>query len=1310
MDRMADIRIVASTSLIEINSSNILSGSNAIVYLSSTSANERGTFVTIRDVGGLCSNDRPIIVSTTKDISFFEGGIQSSFTIVEPYQFYLLSIHSSNLWSVVNTFSFPTIPQVFGTISTVSTGIFSVSSPVTMVAGSQVSTKFLTVNSISSFTTAVKTHTLSSLSINCNSPSGILDVEGAIRTTSTFINKVGIYTSTSSYSFDCLSSASVLQSTNQVIMLATLGNQVQFNLASDPLVWSSCIFDQPINIHSIGYDGYRFIGVGTGGGYNMSFSQDGINWSNSTSAPFSNCYGIKYNGRQWLLLGEGTTTGIVYSSDGTTWNSTVNSMKIAKDAIYDGRKWLAVGNPSTIQSTKTIQYSLDGITWSNITSGGFYSEGRGIGFNGSYYVATGKGSGSNIEESIQRSFDGINWSNTEGSLFDKTQGGNKVTFHFPYWVVAGFCDISGAGVNGTILHSVSGTDWVPTFQGGFAFYATDIIWNGSYWVATGKTSYPFGILQFSSNVGIEQERQPPINFVDMTAIEGDIAYGVFNTTPVTPNLKNNCLQINTQNIENYNLSTNELFVNDYFTYLNKSLLVQKIPTGGSIANGFVGINAGYTNVSIIDSNYEFSSYRPIRTTTLLTNHLDINSVGGSYNLNYSSTSSRITSFYTNCMEVSTTMNVQNTIDPVYLAVGQNILRSSNGFDWVNIDSSFPSGSIGQINCVASNGSIWLIGGYPSFGMYYSSNASNWVSVSSFTGSKVNVLAWNGTYWLAGGELSGQPDTGIRLRKSFDGINWTDMLSNVPFVPCALKWGDNKWVMGSSNWIPNQTNFLSSILISADDAVTWVTPSNTFGNFGSATKAIEYNGSFWLAVGKDGPSVGKLSISSNAYIWSTVVTSFFNTFAPTTSDGGGGTDIKWNGSMFVATGYANPFSTIKYSYDGLNWSTSVGSFCNNANSVWWDKTKWLAVGQNNSTLNTVTYSTIKYSYDGISWSNISGGFEMFGNSILGPSYTNFDLQFNNLSFFSKNEIVPQTFNVIYSYNSTISLNRVITVQNNKVGINVSTPISILDILPNNIRMEIPFASTLVYTGFPIVNYNDSTYSSLTSSFHVSSMLSTIGDNCATLLVPQHTPTSLQGNAYFYSRYNSINYAFYVTGNNFFTGQHASIPSSNIDLLENIGKIVSADKGYTSYTNKGKKTGKDAIWITEALPNIKLTSTDKDPTVFGVITNYANDAEYADNENPFGDKLAGRIRVNGLGEGAIWVTNINGNLENGDYICSSEISGLGRKQDDDKLHSYTVAKITMSCDFELNQDEYVCEELEWNGSTLRKAFVGCTYHCS
>ena len=83
---------------------------------------------------------------------------------------------------------------------------------------------------------------------------------------------------------------------------------------------------------------------------------------------------------------------------------------------------------------------------------------------------------------------------------------------------------------------------------------------------------------------------------------------------------------------------------------------------------------------------------------------------------------------------------------------------------------------------------------------------------------------------------------------------------------------------------------------------------------------------------------------------------------------------------------------------------------------------------------------------------------------------------------------------------------------------------------------------------------------------------------------------------------------------------------------------------------------------------------------------------------------RLIINSLGEGAIWVSNINENLKNGDYITTSHIEGLGMKQDDDLLHNYTVAKITQDCDFASGTTN-----VTHNGVTYQTKLVGCTYHC-
>ena len=76
----------------------------------------------------------------------------------------------------------------------------------------------------------------------------------------------------------------------------------------------------------------------------------------------------------------------------------------------------------------------------------------------------------------------------------------------------------------------------------------------------------------------------------------------------------------------------------------------------------------------------------------------------------------------------------------------------------------------------------------------------------------------------------------------------------------------------------------------------------------------------------------------------------------------------------------------------------------------------------------------------------------------------------------------------------------------------------------------------------------------------------------------------------------------------------------------------------------------------------------------------------------------------------LTNINGNIENGDYITTSDIAGYGMKQDDDILHNYTVAKATMDCTFDNSQtDKYETRLVTKDGTNYIAAFIACTYHC-
>ena len=161
----------------------------------------------------------------------------------------------------------------------------------------------------------------------------------------------------------------------------------------------------------------------------------------------------------------------------------------------------------------------------------------------------------------------------------------------------------------------------------------------------------------------------------------------------------------------------------------------------------------------------------------------------------------------------------------------------------------------------------------------------------------------------------------------------------------------------------------------------------------------------------------------------------------------------------------------------------------------------------------------------------------------------------------------------------------------------------------------------------------------------------------------------------------------------------------DLSRDVEPVVEpvgvADEPVVSDIKKAPDTewysliDKDGITIEDAVPIVALSRKKKDKRVFGVL---GAPKRNTNNKN--------RLIVNSVGEGAICVSNTNGNIENGDYIQSSDLLGYGERQDDDILHNYTIAKATIDCNFELDSPFYQAHEIE-NG--VRVAFIACSYHC-
>jgi hypothetical protein len=184
---------------------------------------------------------------------------------------------------------------------------------------------------------------------------------------------------------------------------------------------------------------------------------------------------------------------------------------------------------------------------------------------------------------------------------------------------------------------------------------------------------------------------------------------------------------------------------------------------------------------------------------------------------------------------------------------------------------------------------------------------------------------------------------------------------------------------------------------------------------------------------------------------------------------------------------------------------------------------------------------------------------------------------------------------------------------------------------------------------------------------------------------------------------------------FTGQHkcCTIDSDNIDDYKSLVGLIVVSSG--SYSNIA--VDKTLPTINESLPKITLSSKKNQKNVFGVVSDSedlnSDRREYAIGAfvTIFDKKMTKddtRVVVNSLGEGGIWVIDQSGDLENGDYITTSDVPGYGMRQDDDILRNYTVAKITENCNFD-NISKNRIKNITFNGKQYRAVFVGCTYHC-
>jgi hypothetical protein len=164
---------------------------------------------------------------------------------------------------------------------------------------------------------------------------------------------------------------------------------------------------------------------------------------------------------------------------------------------------------------------------------------------------------------------------------------------------------------------------------------------------------------------------------------------------------------------------------------------------------------------------------------------------------------------------------------------------------------------------------------------------------------------------------------------------------------------------------------------------------------------------------------------------------------------------------------------------------------------------------------------------------------------------------------------------------------------------------------------------------------------------------------------------------------------------FTGAHEVKLANGFMADIKPGLIVSVTGETQVRTEEGE------ISCSSTLPSVQLANTPNDIKVAGALVSESPLPEDHWYQAAEGERFG---IVNALGDGRVWVTNINGDIEAGNYITTSAIAGYGQKQDDDLLHAYTLGKATETVDW-----SHVTDTVEFNGQ-IYKAYLIAVFYTS
>jgi hypothetical protein len=551
----------------------------------------------------------------------------------------------------------------------------------------------------------------------------------------------------------------------------------------------------------------------------------------------------------------GEILGFMYSYNGREWkNSPVftgfNTLEMG-DIAYNGSQYIATG----IYSSKSKSIIIENTTQTLIDPG--FNTSRRIAYNGTQYVSVGFLFGSldgifGFLGSISYSSDGLSWVrgfNPPGIILDISNiGGNSVIWNpsISKWIAVGAWNDTTTGVSGIITTSTNGITWTqPTFITTAAY-----IFSQNTTLFTDLPSYSAALNLWYVNITSLNDYATGNNLSGIKYIYDT------NIQPTVDSIT--ACNSNSPYCDYTPLAT---ILPTMLTYLSEysasiQLFIDLLTT---VIGGNVNLDQEYDAILILLETY-YNYIIPLSNIpslsfyiTSYTNNLQVIRSATSRFTNdtlpESETLDLLTSlratvepdgaFYNSLYQVNDLYNTAYGIDPGYINVTDEI-TAENG-PWYTLYQA-----INSLSTTASNLNTEHLAALSKYAEANTAEIQNAPKVTTFDYINIDVNL---------------PNVGL--------ASYTNILPvNSGKATCIAVNGLNIVIGGQFYRNNDNTNYLGTLIYSADGGTTWTFPTDPAGSVGEIpypiANDVAWTGSVWVAAGKW--TTGTISFSQDGVSW------------------------------------------------------------------------------------------------------------------------------------------------------------------------------------------------------------------------------------------------------------------------------------------------------------------------------------------------------------------------------------------------------------------------------------------------------------